>query len=174
MRLYHELCLHFGRLLACDRVLDDGALAKLGEVPEEILLPLGPRLVLVAAVGWLLGLREEFVEDSKVDARDPHRPRLLHGGAEHPTVLYVLPFTGGQLEGLRLGKCGQRLARQDSQRQRVLGALQHGVGRGRQWCRIFDGEARPLALESGFGTLHRRLFGRLWRRRCLFAGARSR
>lgn len=64
VRLDNQLCLHFSRVpVGSIRVSP-----QLGEVLQQVFLPLLLRLILIGAVGGLLGLVEELVEDSEVDA----------------------------------------------------------------------------------------------------------
>jgi hypothetical protein len=159
--------------------------ADLGEVLLNVLLAGAGLLVGVGALRHLLGHCVLLVEGAEVDPRHPHGPRPLQRGTEHAALLDVLPFRRGQVEGLRLGECGQRLAVDDAEGQRLSGSLCWwrsccccvvGVD-GRAWCcwLVLDGDAGPLALQRRLCPLGRRVPGRLGGRgRSFFAGARPR
>lgn len=149
--------------------------ADLGEVLLNLLLPRLAGLVCVGALGDLLGHGVLLVEGAEVDARHPHGARALQRGAEDAALLDVLPFRGRELERLRVGERGQRLALDDPERQRLLGGLLRCLADGRAWCRLLDGDAGAFALQRRLGALRRLLAGGLGRRRrSFFAGARPR
>lgn len=153
--------------------------ADLGKVLQQLLLPLRLGLVLIRPVCQLLRLTEVGVESAKVCARQPYCLGALKRRLQDAALLNCLPFAGGEIERLGLGKCGQGRAIDYSEGQRLF--------RG-EWCAIWDGwcrwswllgrQTRALALQRRLCASRRLLVGRLGgrggSRGGFFAGARPR
>ena len=147
----------------------------LGEVLEQLLLSRRLGLVLVGAVGQLLGLVEVGMEGAEVGARQPDSLGALEGRLEDAALLDRLPFARWKVEGLWLAQCGQRRAVDQLEGQRLSRGQRRALSNGRRGRRVFDGEAGPLALQGGFGGFGGLVVGRVGGSRGgVFAGARPR